>query len=156
MEGGCKTFPEIAELKKSDGNRYKEICHAIREDGAYVEAGENDSLIVRKLENDTEAFGVFGFSFLDRNARIIQGNPVDGVAPTFEAVADGSYPISRSLFVYFKADRIGEKKGLGEFLGEYVSERAMGEEGYLSDRSLIPLPADARRQQLSVVESLLE
>jgi phosphate transport system substrate-binding protein len=146
IEGGCKTFPDLAALKKTDKGRYKQICHAIREDGAYVEAGENDNLIVQKLLANPKAFGVFGFSFLDQNADSVQGSLVDGVEPGFDAIANGSYPVSRSLYFYVKNAHTGSIPGIEAYLGEFVSEKAMGEYGYLSDRGLISLPQAERAQ----------
>ena len=154
MEGGCKTIPWIAALKESDGDRYKAICHTIREDGAYIEAGENDNLIVQKLEANPAAFGIFGFSFLDQNAEKVKGAAVDGAVPTFEAIADGSYVISRPLFFYVKKAHVDVIPGLREFLREFTSERAWGEEGYLSDRGLIPMPDDERSATATAVRSL--
>ena len=144
MEGGCKTFDWVAALKSTDKDRYKAICHGIREDGAYVEAGENDNLIVQKLDANPDALGVFGFSFLDQNLDRVQGSLVDGVEPTFENIASQDYPISRPLFFYVKNAHAGVIPGLKEFVGEFTSEKAMGEEGYLSDAGLIPMPSDER------------
>lgn len=115
---------------------------SIREDGAYVEAGENDNLIVSKLEANPNALGIFGFSFLDQNSDVLQGSTVDGVEPSFDAIADGDYPVSRSLFFYIKNAHAGVIPGLQEFANEFMSEDAAGEEGYLVDKGLIPLPED--------------
>jgi phosphate transport system substrate-binding protein len=112
MEGGCKSVPWIKDLKKSDKNRYKSICHTIREDGVFVEAGENDNLIVQKLEANPNAFGIFGFSFLDQNGEKVKGAEVDGVAPSFDAIADGDYPVSRPLFFYVKKAHVDVIPGL--------------------------------------------
>jgi len=139
MEGGCKTFPWIKAMKKADKKYFKAICHGIREDGAYVEAGENDNLIVQKLEANPKALGIFGFSFLDQNADKVQGSKIKGTEPTFENIADGSYPVSRSLFFYVKKDHVAEVPGIPEYLAEFTSDRAMGEDGYLADKGLIPL-----------------
>ena len=144
MEGGCKSVSWIAALKKTDKNRYKAICHTIREDGAFVEAGENDNLIVQKLEANPNAFGIFGFSFLDQNLEKVKGAKVDGVAPTFDAIADGDYPVSRPLYFYAKKAHVDVIPGLRGYLREFTSERAWGEEGYLSDRGLIPMPDGER------------
>ena len=140
LEGGCRSFDWIAALEDSDEDRYKAICHSIREDGAYVEAGENDNLIVQKLVANPSALGVFGFSFLDQNRDKLQGAPIDGVEPTFETIADASYPVSRPIFFYVKRAHVGVIPGLPEFVAEFVSERAMGEDGYLAELGLIPLP----------------
>ena len=154
MEGGCKTVSWIKALKDTDKNRYKAICHTIREDGAFVEAGENDNLIVQKLEANPDAFGIFGFSFLDQNAEKVKGAAIDGVKPTFDAIADGDYPVSRPLFFYAKKAHVDVIPGLRGFLREFTSERAWGEEGYLSDRGLIPMPDEERRQVAADVRDL--
>ena len=144
MEGGCKSVPWIKALKSSDKNRYKAICHTIREDGAFVEAGENDNLIVQKLQANPDAFGIFGFSFLDQNKEKVKGATVDNIAPTFDAIADGDYPVSRPLYFYVKKAHVDVVPGLRGYLREFTSERAWGEEGYLSDRGLIPMPDEER------------
>ncbi len=154
MEGGCKSIGWIDELKNSDPDRYKAICHTIREDGAFVEAGENDNLIVQKLQANPSAFGIFGFSFLDQNAEKVKGAMVDGVEPTFDAIADGDYPVSRPLYFYVKKAHVGVIPGLKGFLREFTSERAWGEEGYLSERGLIPMPDEERRQVATDVREL--
>ncbi len=149
MEGGCKSFAWIKALKEEDKDRYKAICHAVREDGAFIEAGENDNLIVQKLRANPAAFGVFGYSFLEQNEDSVQGSVIGGEAPSFEAIASGAYPISRPLFFYAKKAHVGVIPGIEEFLAEFVSKKAMGEEGYLSDRGLIPLPADDYQRVVS-------
>ena len=144
MEGGCKSFESIAALKGSDKDRYKAVCHGIREDGAYIEAGENDNLIVQKLQANPRALGIFGFSFLDQNTDVIQGSLINGVAPEFDSIADGSYPVSRSLYYYVKKAHIGSIPGLEAYNREFMSEKAIGEEGYLADKGLIPMPRQER------------
>ncbi len=145
MEGGCQTFAWIKALKKSDRRRYKTLCHTLREDGAFIEVGENDNLIVQKLDANPRALGIFGFSFLDQNADRIQGSSINGQAPEFEAIADGSYPISRPLYFYVKKDHIGRVPGLAAYIAEFMHERASGDEGYLTDKGLIPLPAEEHK-----------
>lgn len=154
MEGGCKTFDSIKALKKSDGSAYKRVCHSIREDGAYVEAGENDNLIVSKLQANPDALGIFGFSFLDQNADVIQGSQIEGQDPTFEAIADGDYPVSRSLYFYVKKAHVGVIPGIQEYLNEFASEKAWGEYGYLTDKGLIPMPDAERKETELAVRSL--
>jgi phosphate transport system substrate-binding protein len=144
MEGGCKTFEWIKAMKKADKKQYKSVCHTVREDGAYVEAGENDNLIVQKLDTNPAALGVFGFSFLDQNRDKIQGSAIDGIKPEFETIADGSYPISRPLYFYVKKAHAEVIPGVREYLAEFTSEKAWGEDGYLSDRGLIPMPEEER------------
>ncbi|MAO54102.1 MAG: phosphate ABC transporter substrate-binding protein [Rhodospirillaceae bacterium] len=144
MEGGCKKIGWIKAMKKTDKKKYKAVCHSIREDGAYVEAGENDVLIVRKLEANPNAFGVFGYSFLDQNADKIQGSLIDGKAPTFEAISDGSYAVSRPLYFYVKKAHVGSIPGMKEFVAEFTADKAFGPDGYLTDKGLIPM-GDAER-----------
>lgn len=146
LEGGCKTFDFIKAMKKTDKKKYKAVCHGVREDGAYVEAGENDVLIVRKLEANPLAYGVFGYSFLDQNADKVQGSIVEGIEPTFESIADSSYKVSRSLYFYVKGAHVGKVPGIKEFVAEFSSEQASGDEGYLSDRGLIPMPEAERKK----------
>ena len=131
-------------LKKEDRKAFDKAWKSLRRDGAYVEAGENDNVIVAKLEANKNAFGVFGYSFLEENAAKLRGATIEGVEPSFEAIASGKYKGSRPLFVYFKKQHIGVVPGLDKFIAEYVSEKAMGKEGYLSRKGLVPLPtADA-------------
>ena len=154
MDGGCKSVSGIAAGTKSETIRYRAICHTVREDGAFVEAGENDNLIVQKLEANPNAFGIFGFSFLDQNLEKVKGAKVDGVAPTFDAIADGDYPVSRPLYFYAKKAHVDVIPGLRGYLREFTSERAWGEEGYLSDRGLIPMPDDERGEVAAAVRDL--
>jgi len=161
MEGGCKKVAWIKKLKsdskkaKKTGNKakakklkskYKEICHTVREDGAYVEAGENDNLIVQKLEANPSALGIFGFSFLDQNSDKVQGSKINGVNISFESIADGSYPVSRPLYFYVKNAHIGKIKGLEDFIAEFTADETWGEEGYLVDKGLIPLSESKRNE----------
>ena len=140
MEKGCKTFDWVKAMKKQDKKKYKGICHGIREDGAFVEAGENDNLIIQKLANNPDAFGIFGYSFLDQNTDVIKGTVIGGVAPTFESIADGSYPASRGLYVYAKKEHMGKIEGMTEFMELYLSDDMAGADGSLGDAGLIPLP----------------
>jgi phosphate transport system substrate-binding protein len=141
MDHGCEQVPgaEAAGLKGK-------ACGALREDGGYIEAGENDVLIVRKLEANKDAFGIFGYSYLDQNADKIQGTVVEGVQPTFENIANGSYPVSRPLFFYVKNAHVGTIPGIKEYVAEFTSEKAWGMDGYLADKGLVPMP-DAERKQ---------
>lgn len=155
MEGGAKRIPTLKSLRKKNKKEFERIAHSIREDGAYVEAGENDNLIIQKLVANSSALGIFGFSFLDQNEDKIQGALVDGAEPTFENIADGKYAISRSLYYYVKKAHVGKVPGLEEFLHEFTSDRASGEEGYLADRGLIPLPADDRMAEQKNAKALV-
>jgi phosphate transport system substrate-binding protein len=154
MEGGAKKFGWIKAMKKTDKKKYKAICHTVREDGAYVEAGENDNLIVQKLEANPNAVGIFGFSFLDQNMDKIQGSFVDGVQPEFEAIADGRYPVSRPLFFYVKKAHVGVIPGIQEYLEEFTSESAWGADGYLSEKGMIPMPDEERSKYRANIENL--
>jgi len=140
MEEGCAEVPGAAELGLT-----KEACHALREDGGYIEAGENDNLIVQKLIANPDAVGIFGYSFLEENQDKIQASLVAGVAPTFENIADAKYSISRSLYFYVKLPHVGTIPGIKEYVAEFTSEKAYGPDGYLVDKGLIPLPDDARK-----------
>lgn len=145
MEGGAKQLPMLRELSAKDKRAFKSVAHAIREDGAYTEAGENDNLIVQKLLANPAALGIFGFSFLDQNEDRIHGSSVNGTVPTFEEIASGHYPISRSLYFYVKKDHIGKIPGLREYIAEFTSEKSVGIEGYLAEKGLIPLSAGDRK-----------
>ena len=144
IEGGCKTFPKLKAIKKQDKKKYKAICRAVREDGAFIEAGENDNLIVQKLVENENAFGVFGFSFLIENEDKIQGSTVDGIAPTMETIADKSYGVSRPLYFYVKLAHVDVIPGIREFLAEYTSDDSWGPGGYLEERGMIPMPENER------------
>lgn len=138
MEKECK-----ADIKKNNiivsEEDEKAFCKSVREDGAYIEAGENDNLIVQKLQANPQALGIFGYSFLEENLNSIQGVVINDVAPEYDAIAAGEYPISRKLYVYFKGDHFDYIPNLKEFMEEYKSEEAIGEDGYLVDKGLIPL-----------------
>ncbi len=144
MEEAAGEFPEIKALDKA---AFKQVAHAMREDGAFIEAGENDNLIVQKLEANPVALGIFGFSFLDQNADKLHGSIVEGVAPEFENIASGDYGVSRSLFFYVKQEHVGTIPGIKEYVAEFTSEKAWGEDGYLVEKGLIPLP-DADRKAM--------
>ncbi len=145
MEEGAQAFPFVEAMKKKDEKKlFRPVAHTIREDGAYIEAGENDNLIVQKLEANPNTFGIFGFSFLDQNTDRVQGAIVEGTAPTFENIAAAQYPVSRPLFCYVKKAHVGKVPGIQEYLAEFSSEKAWGMEGYLADKGLIPMP-DAER-----------
>ena len=152
MDAGCSTFANINARKDTDEARFKKVCQSVREDGAYIEAGENDNLIVQKLGANPKALGVFGYSYLDANISQIQGSVIDGVPPTFESIASGRYPVSRPLFFYVKKAHIGVIPGINEFLAEYLSPRAMGADGYLAGKGLVPLPA---AEQVKVRKAVL-
>ncbi len=144
MEEGALEIASLKDLKKTDEKAFKKVAHSIREDGAWIDAGENDNLIVQKLLTNPNAVGVFGFSFLDQNTDKIQGAAVNGTTPTFETIAAQKYPLSRPLFFYVKKAHVGSIPGIPEFVKEFTEDKAWGPQGYLADKGLIPLP-DAER-----------
>ena len=133
---------------------FKALAYAVREDGVYIEAGENDNLIVQKLEANPNAVGIFGYSFLEENGDKVQGSVVDGVAPSFESIASGDYPVSRPLYFYIKDAHVGKIPGIQEYALEFTSNRAMGEDGYLTERGLIPLESAERKAVREDIETL--
>jgi phosphate transport system substrate-binding protein len=167
MEGGAKKFADLktlrgskdpAEIKalmeklgipasafnKKGKKVFQAVAHGLREDGAYIEAGENDNLIIQKLEANPKAVGIFGYSFLDQNSDMVQGATVEGQQPTFEAIAEGAYPVSRALYFYIKDAHAGKVPGIKGYIDEFTSDKAWGDEGYLADKGLIPMPAAER------------
>lgn len=146
MVAGCDTDPAMKALKKTDEDRHKKICNKIREDGAYVEAGENDNLIVQKLGSNPAAIGVLGFSFLERNLDTLRDVAIDGVFANYETISSFQYPASRPLFIYVKAQHVKAIRGLREFLDEYTSDRAWAPGGYLQRRGLVPSPVEVRTE----------
>ena len=171
LKGLKKGDPKIAELAAKHGipaefllkkgkptkgkNVFKKIAYHIREDGFYIEAGENDNAIVGQLVANPKAVGVFGFSFLDQNKAKIKGAHVNGEAPTFENIASAKYPISRSLFFYVKNSHVGSVPGIKEYVGEFMSDDASGDEGYLVDKGLIPLPEADRATMVKQATGLV-
>ena len=170
MEGGCKGIAPLDAIKdeakklKEAGKKdeaeakekeHKAACQTIREDGVYVEAGENDNLIVQKLEANPNALGIFGYSFLEQNNDKVKGSKIAGVAPTFETIADGSYPVSRPLFMYVKNAHVDQVKGIKEFVAEFTSEAAWGDDGYLADKGFIPMP-EAKRKEVATAAAELK
>jgi phosphate transport system substrate-binding protein len=154
MEGGAKKFAWIKAMKKKDKKAYKKLCHTVREDSVYIEAGENDNLIVQKLNANPNALGIFGFSFLDQNSDKVQGSIVDGVSPTFDAIAEGKYPVSRPLFFYVKKAHVDTIPGMREYLNEFTSEKACGPDGYLAEKGMIPMPEAERKMFRENVKNL--
>ena len=151
MEKGAKKYPFVKAMPKKE---FKAAAHTIREDGPYIEAGENDNMIVGKLVENPNRLGIFGFSFLDQNTDQIQGSLVEGVKPTFDAIADGSYPVSRALYFYVKKAHVDTIPGMKGYLEEFTSEKAWGDEGYLTDKGLIPMPKAERMKFKAAVKDL--
>lgn len=149
IQAGCKSYPNMAKLEATNPNLFHAHCQSIREDGVYIEAGENDNLIVQKLLTDSDTIGIFGYSFLDQNADMVDAVSIATIEgqylePTFESISTGDYPISRSLYIYIKKSHIGIIPGIHDFIEEFTSDRAAGELGYLAERGLVPLLDDER------------
>jgi phosphate transport system substrate-binding protein len=153
IEAGARKYPTVEDLRSNNEARFKQIVDPLRKDG-WVDAGENDNAIVQTLTKTPGSLGVFGWSYLEENMDKIKGMPVNGVRPTAATIADGSYPLSRSLFIYVKKANVGVTQGLQEFLNEFVSDAATGRGGYLQSRGLIPLPAGQHAAQKAVAEGL--
>ncbi|MEQ9608477.1 MAG: PstS family phosphate ABC transporter substrate-binding protein [Kiloniellaceae bacterium] len=143
MEEGCAEFEAVKALDK---DRHKAVCSRMRQDGPFIEAGENDNLIVQRLNADPSSFGIFGYSFLYENQDTLQAVRVNGVAPNEETIASGDYGVSRPLFVYVKNAHRGVIPGLNEFVAEYMSEAALGPDGYLAERGLVALSDEKRAE----------
>ncbi len=145
FEHGCRETAWLDALESDEPQSFRSLCHPVREDGAYVEAGENDNLVVQKLQANPSAYGVLGFSFLDQNASRVKAAMVDGQRPTFDTIASAEYPLSRPLFFYVKKAHVAMIPGFREYLDEFMRERTWGDDGYLSYRGLVPLAAPERQ-----------
>ncbi|MEQ8602811.1 MAG: substrate-binding domain-containing protein [Marivibrio sp.] len=154
MFEGAESIPAMAKMAEEDEDAFEEVAGTMREDGRFIEAGENDNLIVQKLEANPAAFGIFGYSFLEQNEDDIQGATIDGTPPAFEAIATGDYPVSRSLWFYVKNAHVGVIPGMKEYLDEFTSNDAWGPDGYLVDKGLIPMPEAERKKFREAAENL--
>jgi phosphate transport system substrate-binding protein len=154
MEKGAEKIDALKVLKESDAKAFEAAWKSIREDGAYVEAGENDNLIVQKLEASPDALGIFGYSFLAENEGKIKDVKIDGVEANLDTIADGSYKVSRPLYVYAKKQHMESVPGMKEFIAEYVSDKAIGADGYLIDKGLVPMPGDTAEKMRAVASAL--
>ena len=152
LDKGCNTDPAMKALKESDEAKHKDVCTKIREDGAFIEAGENDNLLVQKVSGNPGALGVLGYSFLEANLDKLKPVPMNGVAPTAETISSLQYPGARQVYVYAKGEHVGVIPGMKEFLAEYA--RAWGAGGYLAERGLIPSPADVQAQATAAATQL--
>lgn len=141
-------------IAPSGSDVFELLAFRLREDGRYIEAGENDNLIVQKVDANRHAVGIVGYSFLEQNQNMVQAHRIEGVAPNFDTIASGDYPVSRPLYVYIKKNHIGAIPGMKAFLDEFVSEAATGPYGYLSDRGLIPLRGEERQAMLEDLDKL--
>jgi phosphate transport system substrate-binding protein len=155
MRAGCDTSPAMRALAKTDKEAHARTCEKVREDGAFIEAGENDNLIVQKLVSNPLAIGVFGFSYFEENRDKLRDVPINGVVATYETIADGRYPGARPMFIYVKGEHVRAVRGLREFLIEYTRNSTAGPRGYLARRGLIPLPEAERLHYQRVARELI-
>ena len=142
MEAGARKLPVLAALSESDEDAFKQRAGALREDGGWIDSGENDNAILQTLTRTPGSLGVFGYSFLEQNPDQVKAASIDGVAPSPGTIQDGSYPLARSLYIYVKKAHLGVTPGLREFVQEFLSEASAARGGYLQNRGLIPLPAE--------------
>ncbi len=142
MEKGAEDFASLKDLKKADGKAFDKVWKSIRKDGAFVEAGENDNVIVQKLEANKNAVGIFGYSFLEENTAKLRGAKIEGVEPDYDTISSGKFKGARPLFIYVKKQHVGVIPGLDKFVAEYVSDKAMSKDGYLARKGLVALPKD--------------
>ena len=152
LEEACAANPEMAALEETDEDRYKMVCTKVREDGVYVEAGENDNLLVQKVAANPGSVGIMGYSFLEENADKVRGLTLEGIAPTTETISSFEYPGARPLYIYVKGEHVAAVPGLREFLAEYAS--AWGDGGYLAERGLVASPPEVRTRAKAAVTSL--
>ncbi len=145
---GCETDPAMKALKEKDKDAHKKICTGVREDGAYVDAGENDNLIVQKISDNPKAIGVFGFSYLEENTTRLKGIPMAGVMPTYQSIVDFSYPGARPLYIYVKQGHLNAIKGLKDYVGQWAA--AWGPDGYLKAKGMVIAPDDVRAKNAEV------
>lgn len=151
---GCETNAGMAALAKTDKDKHKAICTAVREDGAFIEAGENDNLIVQKLASNPNTLGVFGFSFLEENGSKLKGVAINGVAPTYQSVSTFQYPGARAMFIYVKNAHAKAIPGIRAFVAEFTKESAMGPKGYLAQHGLIASPNATRARSQQAARNL--
>ncbi len=152
LSKGCDTDLAMKALKDSDKDKHTEICTKVREDGAYVDGGENDNLIVQKIAANPKAIGIFGFSFLEENMDKLKGIPMDGVAPTYQTVSDFSYPGARPLYIYLKAAHLKAIKGMKDFAVEFSN--AWGPDGYLKKKGMVIAPDDVRASNAEIAKTM--
>jgi phosphate transport system substrate-binding protein len=149
---GCDADPKMAELKKSDEDAHKKACTTIRSDQAFVDSGENDNLIVQKLAANPNAIGIFGYSYLEENSDRVRGIAIDGVAPAYAAIADGSYPGARPLYLYVKKAHLPLVRGLKEYVAAFAD--AWGPDGYLVKRGMVVAPDAVRTANADVAAKM--
>ncbi|MEW6018593.1 MAG: substrate-binding domain-containing protein [Pseudomonadota bacterium] len=153
IEASARTFPTAAALRERDEDEFKQMTHPLRREG-WVDSGENDNAIVQTLTKTPGSLGVFGYSFMEENGDKVKAMSIDGVAPTVANIAQGTYPLSRSMYIYVKKAHVGVTQGLQEFVTEFASDAATGRGGYLQGRGLIPLPADQHEAMKAVASGM--
>ena len=151
---GCNTDKRMAALKKSDEKKYTAICTGIREDGAFIEAGENDNLIVQKLASNPNTLGFFGYSFLEENLSKLKGVSINGVQPTYESIAEFKYPGARPLFIYVKNAHVKAIPAIRAYVAEFTKEGAIGPNGYLKRVGLVASPTAVRARTQQAANNL--
>src|SRR5688572_28506222 len=144
----------MAAMKESNEARFKLICTKIREDGAYIQGGENDNLIVRKLGTTPGAYGLFGYSFLEENAATLRGVTINGVAPSYATISNFSYPGARPLYIYVKNQHATAIPGIRQYVAEFTRESAWGRNGYLVRRGMIASPDAVRAAHARAAQAL--
>ena len=154
MTAGCDSNPGMAAVKKANEAKYKAICTGMREDGAFIEAGENDNLIVQKLEANPGTVGIFGYSYLEENANLLKGIAINGVTPTYDSISSFKYPGARPLYVYVKNAHVGAIPSIKAFVAEFTKESAFGPKGYLRQAGLIAAPNPVRARSQAAARSL--
>lgn len=154
MAPGAKLIPALAALADADKERFETLAHTVREDQQWIDSGENDNAIVQTLTRTPGSLGVFGFSFLEQNMDTVKAETINGVAPSADTIADGTYPLARSLYIYVKKQHVGVTPGLEQFVMEFMSEASAGRGGYLQDRGLVPLPEDQLAAQRAIAQAL--
>ena len=154
MTAGCETNGGMAALKKTDEKKHKAICTGMREDGAFIEAGENDNLIVQKLVANPNTVGIFGYSFLEENTSRLKGISINGVAPTYDNISSFKYPGARPLYIYVKNAHAGAIPAIRAFVAEFTKESAMGPKGYLRQAGLIASPNNVRARSQQAARNL--
>ena len=149
---GCDSDPAMKALKESNADEHKKVCTSVRTDGAYVEQGENDNLIVQKIADNPNAVGLFGFSFLEENMDKLQGLTIGGVVPTYASISDFSYPGARPLYIYVKAAHLKAIKGLTEYVNAFAAQ--WGPDGVMKAKGMVIAPEDVRTANADVVKTM--
>ena len=154
MTPACEANAGMAAMKKSDPDKFKAICTGVRTDGAYIEAGENDNLIVQKLETNPGTIGIFGYSYLDENAARLKGLEIGGISPTYATISSFDYPGARPLYIYLKNAHAGAIPAVRAYALEFTKESAFGAKGYLLPAGLVAAPTAVRARSQGLARTL--